>query len=362
MAEANAIKGKTGGFLSAVGGRLKGPRFNSVFGHTFRDGMIAGGILFALMFGWMALRGGDTAWKIQDQIPSKTAAIEEQSEPAVKAEAQPGLANPKNLNALPPAPIEGLFETFEGKQLPIARISDDMTPFKAYKKPFQPVAGRPMVSVVIVDFGLSDVISKSVLDNMSTDISLALSPYSDEPAKWASAARAYGHEFWMMLPMQTEAFGQNDSGPSTLLLNASEEENRSRLFSILGAATGYAGVVTQNGHKFTSDAAPSTPVIKQIFGRGLAVAESNPDIAAWGLPLAMQDGYPYAQNHFWLDKDLRPEAVDRALGEFELQATRNGKAIAFLHPYPAIMNKVQDWMKGASERGIQIVPLSAMVQ
>ncbi len=362
MAEANAIKGKTGGVFSTVTARVKLPRFDSAFGHAFRDGMIAGGVLFALLFGWMALRGGDTAWKIQDQIPGKTASIEEPSEKPVTTEAQPGLANPKNLNALPPAPIEGLFETFEGQQLPIARMTDDMTPFKAYKKPFQPIAGRPLVSIVIVDFGLSDTISKSVLDNMPTDISLALSPYSDEPSKWAAAARAYGHEFWMMLPMQTETFGQNDSGPSTLLLNASEEENRSRLFSVLGAATGYAGLVTQKGHSFTSDATPSTPVVKQIFGRGLAFVESNPAIPALGLPLAMQDGYPYAQNHFWLDEDLRPDSVDRALGEFELQATRNGKAIAFLHPYPAIMNKVQDWMKGASERGIQIVPLSAMVQ
>ena len=359
MASTGAIKR----FIPSIGGRLKLSRFETPYGASFRDGVVAGGVLLLLLSGWMLLRANDTAWKIQDQLPHKTASIEEQAkEPAKPVEAQPGLANPKNLNALAAAPIEGLFENFEGRQLPIVRMADEMTPFQAYKKPFQPVAGRPIVSIVVVDFGLSDLLSKSILDNMPTDISLALSPYADEPSKWAAAARAYGHEFWITLPMQTKEFGSDDSGPSTLLLNAPEEENRKRLFGIMGDATGYAGFITQKGHEFTSEAASAAPILKQIYGRGLAMAESNPDIAAFGLSLAMQDGYPYAQNNFWLDEDLRPEAVDRKLKEFELQATQKGKAIAFIHPYPAVMNKVQDWVKEADSKGIQVAPLSAMVQ
>ena len=356
MANADAIKGTSGE-------RFKRIRFDTPFGGAFRDGIVAGGVVFLLMFGWMAIRSNDTAWKIQDQLPYKTAVIEEQAkEPVKPAEAQPGLEGAKNLNALPPAPMEGLFENFEGKQLPVARIQDDMTPFQAYKKPFQPVAGRPIVSIVVVDFGLSEMLSKSMLDNLPAEISFALSAYSDEPSKWAAASRAYGHEFWVMLPMQTKEFGTNDSGPSTLLLNTSEEENRRRLFNILGEAVGYAGLVLQKNHEFGPHVAAGEPVLKQIFGRGLAIAESNPDVAAFGLSMAMQDGYPYVQNNFWLDENLRPEAIDRALGEFELQATRKGKAVAFVHPYPAVMNKVQEWIKGAEEKGIQVAPLSALVQ
>ena len=356
MANANAIENKSGG-------RLKLPRFDSPYGGAFRDGMIAGGVLFLLLLGWMAVRAGDTAWKLQDRIPFKTATIEEVAkEPAKPAEAQPGLDVAKNLNALPAAPLEGLFENFEGKQLPVIRAQDDMTPFDAYKKPFQPVAGRPVVSIVVVDFGLSEALSKSMLDNLPAEISFALSPYSDEPSKWAAASRAYGHEFWMMLPMQTKDFGIDDSGPSTLLVNASEQENRTRLFNILGQTVGYAGLVSQKNHEFVPNLPAGEPVLKQIFGRGLAIAESNPDIAAFGLSKAMEDGYPYVQNNYWLDADLRSDAIDRKLGEFELQATQKGKAVAFVHPYPAVMNKVQEWVKGAEEKGIQVAPLSALVQ
>lgn len=359
MADAGAIKR----FMPSISGRLKLPCFESPFGVAFRDGVLAGGALFLFFIVWMAVRAGDTAWKLQDDLPFKTATIEEEpKEPVKSAEAQPGLEEVKNLNALPAAPISGLSESFEGRQLPVVRMEDEMTPFQAYKKPFQPVAGRPIVSIVVVDFGLSETLSKSILENMPTDISVALTPYADEPSKWASSARAYGHEFWLMLPMQTKEFGTDDSGPSTLLLNASAEENQKRLFTIMGQTVGYAGIVSQKGHQFASESPVSEPLLKQIFGRGLAFAESNPDISALGLSMAMQDGYPYVQNNFWLDDDLRPDAIDRKLGEFELQATKKGKAIAFVHPYPAVMNKIQDWIKGAEEKGIQVAPLSAVVQ
>lgn len=349
---ANAIKSKLSGLV---------PRFEGVFAGAFRDGLIGGAVLFALLSGWMAMRSTDTAWKLQEFLPSKSATIEEKQEKPA-AEAQPGLEEVRKLNALPPAPIVGLAENFEGRQLPIIRIEDDMTSFQAYKKPFAPVAGRPMVSIVVIDFGLSDMLSKSILDNMPPEISLGLSPYSDAPSKWGSAARAYGHEFWIGLPMQTREYGVDDSGPSTLLVNANEDENRKRLFTILSEASGYAGVIAQKDHEFPPAGSVSEPIYKQIFGRGLAIAESNPDTAAFGLSAAMQDGYPYVQNTMWLDADLRPDAVERSLQQLERLAQQNGKAVAFLHPYPAVMNKVQDWIKTADDKGIQIAPLSAMVQ
>jgi polysaccharide deacetylase 2 family uncharacterized protein YibQ len=325
--------------------------------------MLYGGIVFLLLFGWMALRSGDTAQRLQDIIPVKTAPIEVAE---VKTEdphaPQEGLQDKKNINALPPAPIEGLSENLDGKFLPKSRIEDDLSPFNAYKKPFALVAGKTQISVVIVDFGLSSTLAQSILDNMPPEISLVLTPYAAEPSKWASAARAYGHEFWLQLPMQTAAFGKNDTGPSTILSTASVEENRKRLFDVLGVAVGYAGLVSEKNHILTQGSMDTKQITDQIFGRGLAFAESTPDIPAFGLSTAMEFGYPYVQNNFWLDEDLRPESIDAALQRLEIQASRKGRAIAFLHPYPVAVNKVQEWIKHADQKNIQIVPLSALVQ
>ncbi len=354
----------------------------SGFAIGFKEGLIGGAVLFALMAGWMFLRSSDTAYKIQDLLPSKAASIEDpNAAPSAPAEEEQTAApqsteteqteqpavqerpdGPKSLTALSAAPLEGLSQDHNGKMLPISRIQDDMTPFQAYKKPFEAVAGRALVSIVIVDFGLSESLSNTALEKLPADITLVLNPYADDPAKWASSSRSKGHEFWLSLPMQTKEFGTGDTGPNTLLLNASKEENEARLFNVMGTAAGYAGIVSQEGHVFTQDIPSAEPIQKQIFGRGLGFVESNPDAAAFGIKSATDNGYPYAQNTLWLDSDLRPDAIDRALKDLEAQATKKGKAIAFVHPYPAVMTKLESWLKDAESKGLQIAPLSAMVQ
>lgn len=356
MSDAVPAKRKFG--IPSFGGRANAA---SPFAKSLREGLFAGGIIFALLVGWMALRADDTAQSLQPLVPANSTLIEvpkvTQQDPNAPDEK---LANAKNINALPAAPIEGLSESRDGKILPLSRIQDDMTPFQAYKKPFTAIAGRSLVSIVVVDFGMSEKLSTSMLDNLPAEISFVISPYTADAPKWASASRAYGHEFWLSLPMQTAS--ADDTGPNALLSNAPIEQNETRLLNVLGAAVGYAGLVTEKDHVLKSDDAGAAPLFKQIFGRGLALAESTAEIPAYGLSVAMESGFPYAQNNFWIDADLRPDQIDRALQDFELQATRKGKAIAFLHPYPVVIKKVQEWTADAESRGLQIAPLSAMVQ
>jgi polysaccharide deacetylase 2 family uncharacterized protein YibQ len=362
VSDVEPAKRKLLNFLPSFAGKVDGPP-PSTYAKSLREGLFAGVMLFALLLAWMFLRANDTARTLQPLIPAKSTAIEEPkvSQQAPNAPEQK-LENPKHINALPPAPVEGLTENRNGKILPLTRLQDDMSPFQAYKKPFTAVPGKALVSIVVVDFGLSEKLSTSMLDNLSPEISLVMSPYTAGAAKWASAARAYGHEFWISLPMQTKAFGTDDTGPTSILSNASLEQNQERLFNVLGSAVGYVGLVTEKDHVLKSDDVGAEPILKQILGRGLALAESNPEIPAYGLSKAMEAGHPYVQNNFWIDTDLRPDAIDRALKDVELQATRKGKAIAFLHPYPVTIKKVQEWIKDAEGKGIQIAPLSAMAQ
>ncbi|PZO83856.1 MAG: hypothetical protein DI626_08725 [Micavibrio aeruginosavorus] len=350
------------------------------FGQAFKHGLLCGFAFLLLLGAWMQMRGDDTAAKIQELIPVQTLAITKKDMPA-QAEKKPepapavkdtqpaqdpalpatSLAASKSVHALRPAPIEGLIENYEGLQIPKFSIDDDLTPFAAYKKPFEHDGTSALVSVVIVNYGLSGMIAQSILGNMPENISLVLSPYAAEATKWAAAARSYGHEFWLSLPMQTESFGDEDAGPLSIRVNAQPMENQTRLFDVMSSVAGYAGIVTQKNHAFTSDAAAIQPVLKQIFGRGLALVESTPDKPALGLSMAMEFGYPYVQNNFWLDEQTSPEGVRTALAALEEQAKRKGKAVAFIHPYPVLLQEVSKWAAEAPSKGLQIAPLSAMV-
>lgn len=346
----------------------------SPFKRGFTEGVAALTLVMILLFIWMGLRAERTAENMQSAIPVKTAVLETVQETTsstpttenVPNKSLPGVSadEPKarDQHALPAAPIEGLTEPYGQSVLPISRAKDDLTPFEAYKKPFVPVGDKPLVSIVVVDYGLSASTSQRLLDVLPDATTLVLSPYAGEAAQWGVQARANGHEFWLSLPMQAAAVEPIDTGPLALQINASLKENNDRLFAVLSSAVGYAGLVSQENHAFISQDMDVSPVMKQIFGRGLAFAESNPVIPAYGLSMAMEFAYPYVQNTFWLDESLRPADIDRALRMLEQQARTKGKAVAFIHPYPVSIQKVQAWMQQADSKNIQLAPLSAMVQ
>lgn len=356
--------------LLSIKGRLRrapangNKRCASGFCRSLRDGFAGGMVIMLLLGGWMLMRWQDAAINIQDSIPAERTAIEKPppentGDDALDSALQTGRA----FSPLPSAPFEGLTEeTKEGLKLPLIRIGDELSPFDAYRRPFNGDMAKPMISFVIIDYGLSDTLAQSLLDNMPAEISFALTPYAASPGKWATAARAYGHEFWLMLPMQSGDVSGVDSGPLALLRNAQNAENLRRLFSIMSTAQGYAGLVSGKDHVFGADSANDKDLTEQIFGRGLAFVESTPDVTPYGQRAALEYSAPFAQNNFWLDADLNPDAVERTLHAAALLALRNGKAIVFLPPYPGIVKKLQEWIERAPEQGIQVAPLSALTE
>lgn len=350
---------------SKVAGKFALRLPESPFARTFVEAVFAGLIILLLIGGWLTLRSDRTAEMIQAKIPTKAAQIEMSGYSPVVASTEDGDAatkeNAHTPEPLPPAPIEGLTENYEQGVLPIARMEDELTPFQAYRRPFKALPGKSLVSIVVVDYGLSEKISQSLLDNLPEDISFVLMPYAKDADVWGKKAREAGHEFWLGLPMQTQNTNI-DTGPLTIHVNASMEENNKRLFKLMSSAVGYAGLVSQQNHVFVKTDTDVSPVMKQIFGRGLAFAESNPAIPAYGLSMAMEYAYPYVQNTYWLDESLRPNDIDRMLRTIERQAQLKGRVVAFVHPYPVAIRKLQDWIKTNSENNIQLAPLSAMAQ
>lgn len=327
----------------------------SPFVRSFSEGTILGFIVLVLLISWLYLRQDKTAEKLQSVIPFKTVMIEvpdvEQAiggTPDVKLDAQ------KNINALPQAPISGFMEEVDGKYWPVINEANKALPFDAYKKPFSVVDGKAMVSIVVVDYGLSEKVSQEILNNFPSEISFVLNPYAEDPVKWANAARSFGREFWVSIPMQTKDFGISDTGPMTLLKNVMDAENLNRLKNIMGISQGYAGFVTEKNHDFDSDPKKFGAVLNEVKSRGLGFVESNPDI----IPLGIDMDAAFAQNDIWLDTDLRPDAVSGALKSIEQKAQRDGSVIVFTHPYPIVMKSLQGWFDEIKSQNIQLVPLS----
>lgn len=332
---------------------------------SFLHGLGGGVCVIALLGTWMALRGDDTRLRVQADMPSKTAIIEwieSKPETPVIAEEKPALEEtPPSANALPRAPVEGLYETVPAGRLPIADLRTGDTPFNVYKKAFTPVPGRPPVAVMFTGAGLSDSLSDGIIADLPDNVSVAVSPYALAPASWMEKIRADGHEVWLTLPLQNDTYPEPDPGPNTILSSVSLEQNQDRLLKILGTGVGYAGLISLDDHNFTADNTHIVPVMQQIFGRGLGFIDGRTDRPFFAADLAKAQSYPYASATLTLGEDLSVDAVKAALASAEKTALERGQAIVFARSTPANIRGVTEWAAGLDARGLQLAPVSALV-
>ena len=258
--------------------------------------------------------------------------------------------------------VAGLHESTSYGMVPVIRKSDGMTAFKAYSSEFAPAAdARAMISLVMVDFGLSKKASDAALENLPEGVTLTLSPYAQDAQTWTTSARQRGHEVWLGLPLQSEDFGMNDSGAQTLLVSASLDQNKNRLLATLGKATGYAGVIDMNTPGFSSSSADLDRIYTSILDRGLALAQADPKDTVTG-DFAITHKAPFIQNDIWIDENASPKEVTKQLEKLKNLAADGHTAVGFFRPYPAVIAGIRKWQEELVEARIELAPLSASIE
>lgn len=332
-----------------------------IFFFTFFQGLILIVLFFAVLSAWIVLRSDRVAEMHQDALASKTVLINipkpEQAEEDMDGSPLSVIAN----DALMPAPFEGMIEPGTYGRLPKIRVSDGLHPFDAYKKPFDPVPGKPMVALVVSDLGLSQAAMKRAVAHLPTTVTFAFSPYSSNLDMKIQAARTAGHEPWLNLSLETRYLGENDLGSQTVLRNASIEQNVSRLAWQLAQGTGYAGIIAPAGQVFGNETNDVNTILAQIFDRGLGFVEGGPDGSSSIALVANQRNLPYGVSDMTLDPTLDKDDIVMNFREFENRAMKQGLAIGYIHPSPLSIQIAKIWIESLEDKGIQVVPLSTAV-
>jgi polysaccharide deacetylase 2 family uncharacterized protein YibQ len=184
---------------------------------------------------------------------------------------------------------------------------------------------RAMVAIIIDDMGLDRVRANRVLA-LPGPLTLSFLPYGRDAPALAILARQRGHEILLHMPMQS--VGGADPGPHALTVDLAAVEIRARV----GAA------------------------------RGLVFVDSRTVTNSQGALAAEEVGVPFAARDVFLDNDLSPEALRGQFEELERVARRRGHAVAIGHPHDATLAALAAWLPQVGERGIQIVPVSAIVR
>ena len=307
----------------------------------------------------------DTTAAPEDQtVTEQPVVVEQGAETPTETPATDPAAAPVDAavvaEGLPKAPIDGLYEDTSNGRLPIIRATDKVTPFTAYQRPFTaPVPGKPIVSIVVMNIGMSETASKAVMSEISPEVSVAVNPYANAPDFWLNESRLTGHEAWMILPVEPDMYPMDDPGPQTLLINAMERQNINKLYWVMSRGSGYAGFVTGASPAFMKSANDVRPVVNEIFKRGLGFVDGDIQPGSTAASIANGLNAPYATNNVWIDTPATAEHIAASLRQLEVLAQANGSAIGFINSTPMGLKMLQSWVDGLPQKGMVIAPLSA---
>jgi hypothetical protein len=262
---------------------------------------------------------------------------------------------------LVPAPVNGLTEDTAEGSLP--RISEDgRQPWQIYARPFNTADKRPRIGVVVVDLGLARGATDAAISRLPTNVTLAFDVQSPVVGAWCARARQDGHETLLMVPMEPFDYPRSDPGPNTLLTNLPNSDNLGRLLWALRQSTGYVGITTLSGSRFTTDPDKLTPVLDTLHNRGLMIFDARVAPHSVIMDMATRTHVAATAGTVRIDQDLAPDAIDAALDQLEKTARLTGHAVGITASSPVVIDRLQAWTKDLPAHGISLAPISAMIQ
>jgi len=262
---------------------------------------------------------------------------------------------------LAPAPDAELIEATPKGLLP--KIGEGgKTPWQTYARPFNGLDRRPRIAIVMADMGLSLDTTDAALQKLPAAVTLAFDIQSPVVGSWLSRARQNGHETILALPMEPFDYPRSDPGPNTLLTNLPNGENLQRFLWALRQGSGYVGVTTFSGSRFTADPDKLTPVLQSLRQRGLLVLDARLSPHSALHELCKQNFIPVANSTLQIDAEPSEASIDAALEQLEKTANLTGRAIGIASPLPKTIEKLQAWINKLPDNGIVLAPLSSTVE
>ena len=263
---------------------------------------------------------------------------------------------------LKPAPVAGLVENASIGQLP--RIgSGNKKPSDVYARntPMGVIhSNRPKIAILLGGMGLNPKLTQRAIRELPGDVTFAFAPYGDDLQNQVNKARADGHEVLLQLPMEPIGYPANNPGPKTLLADADKAANLESLHWHMSRFAGYTGITNYMGGRLLSTPSALKPVMAEMSKRGLVYLEDASTALTVSEAIAKETRLSERRAQVVIDADPTPQSIAAALELLEGEARANGFAIGTGSGLEVTVDSVKAWAEQLQEKGILLVPVSAM--
>jgi uncharacterized protein len=263
---------------------------------------------------------------------------------------------------LRPAPMADLIETSSLGNLP--RIGPgNRKPSEVYAR-LTPMAvlhsERPKIAILLGGMGLNPKLTQRATRDLPGDVTFAFAPYGDNLQEQVNKARSNGHEVLLQLPMEPMGFPANNPGPKTLLSDADDVANLEALHWHMSRFAGYTGITNYMGGKLLNSPKALKPVMQELKKRGLIYLEDASTAVTVSEDVAQKANVPHRSSEIVIDSVATPEGIATALELLEAEAKSNGFAVGTGSGLEVTQEAVKEWAKSLREKGIILVPVSAL--
>ncbi|NDW03012.1 divergent polysaccharide deacetylase family protein [Jiella pacifica] len=255
-------------------------------------------------------------------------------------------------------PDPALVEDSQFGPLPV-RAADGRRPFDVYRGAS---SGKPAtrIAIVVGGLGISQTGSMEAVEKFPAGVTLGFSPAGNSLDRWMQAARRGGHELLLQAPLEPVGYPTVDPGENTLTVAEAAAGDFAALYASLGKITNYVGVMNYMGARFTGEPSAMDPFIAELGRRGLMYLDDGSSARSLGKDTALTAGVPTAAANVLLDESQDPAAVTKQLDMLEKVARAQGSAIGVASAFDQSIAAIAAWIPAAEQRGIEIVPVSAL--
>lgn len=256
-------------------------------------------------------------------------------------------------------PDRALIEDSPTGPLPV-RSTDGRRPMDVYARQWSGSRGARVV-IIVGGLGLSQTGTQEAIRKLPGEVTLGFAPQGNSLGRWMQAARQSGHELVMQVPLEPFDYPKVDPGRNTLTVDAPPDEMLKNLRWALSRTTNYTGVMNYMGARFSADPAAMQTMLAELGKRGLLYFDDGTSARSAAPEVALKNGVAFAAGDGVIDGVRDRGEILKKLDDLERTARAKGFAIGTGSAFDETVDAVASWVTEAKKRGIEIVPISAVV-
>ena len=233
----------------------------------------------------------------------------------------------------------------EKGELYLPKTDRKQKPWEVYGKKVNIMPQFFKVAVVVKNYGVNQANATLIADGLPDEVSFSFSPYALNIKDQVIYARNMGHETYMDFLLPSKDYLKSDSGPLSMSLTTSFEENLNRLLTTIGGNFAIGGMVVSQGIADDSNVEQLSALLAELQKRGLLMLDASGEDFINNMKI---DNLARLKADVVIENDFSREGLEKKLTEAENIAREKGRVVIVIEPKPSAILALSDWFKSFS--------------